>query len=236
MKRFWDLAAVAPAPTGFQVLLDGKPVRLPGGAPLTVRPPALAAAIAAEWNAAGGAKGGEMSQEDLPLTRLAGTAQEKLADDPRAMIDGLAKYGETDLLCFRAAESRLAAHEAAAWDPLLDWCAQALGAPLQVATGIIAPGQPKESRAALRRAIAAEDLFGLVALGLLVPAYGSLVLGLAVVRGRLSAAAAFRLSHLEETLQEAFWGEDSQALARRARIAGEVALAERLLALARQAA
>ena len=38
MKRFWDLAAVASTPTGFQVLLDGKPVRLPGCAPLTVRP------------------------------------------------------------------------------------------------------------------------------------------------------------------------------------------------------
>jgi chaperone required for assembly of F1-ATPase len=234
MKRFWDKASVEATAEGFRVLLDGRPVRLPGGAPLSVGPPALAAAVAAEWNAAGGAKGGEMSQEDLPLTRLAGTAQEKLAADPAPMIEGLAKYGETDLLCFRAEDSRLAAHEAAHWQPLLDWCAEALGAPLTVTTGIIAPEQPASSLAALRRAMAEEDPFGLVALGLLVPAYGSLVLGLAVLRGRLAAAEAFRLSHLGESFQEAFWGEDAEALARRARIAAEVTLAERLLALARQ--
>src|SRR3954463_10644556 len=52
-------------------------MRLPGGAPLVVTAPRLAEAIAAEWQAAGGAKGGEMTFADTPLTRLAGTALER---------------------------------------------------------------------------------------------------------------------------------------------------------------
>jgi chaperone required for assembly of F1-ATPase len=60
-----------------------------------------------------------------------------------------------------------------------------------------------------------------------------LVLGLAVVDGRLDAAEALRLATLDETFQEGLWGFDAEAAARRARVAAEVAQAARLLALAR---
>ncbi len=102
MKRFWDHASIAPAGPGFAILLDGKPMHLPGGATLRVGAERLALAIAAEWQAAGGAKGREMSFADTPLTRLAGTAQERVAPDPAPIVDALARYAESDLLCYRA--------------------------------------------------------------------------------------------------------------------------------------
>ena len=73
MKRFWDQASVAPAEGGYAILLDGRPIHLPGGPVLVVPSARLADAIAQEWQAAGGVKGGEMSFADTPLTRLAGT-------------------------------------------------------------------------------------------------------------------------------------------------------------------
>ena len=82
MKRFWDTASVDRTEQGHAILLDGKPMRLPSGSPLLVGPARLARAIAEEWQAAGGAKGGEMSFKDTPLTRLAGTALERIAPDP----------------------------------------------------------------------------------------------------------------------------------------------------------
>lgn len=233
MKRFWDNAAAVPEAGGFRVLLDGRPVRLPGGSPLLVEAPRLAEAIAAEWSAAGGAKGGEMGPADIPLTRLAGTAQERIAPDPAGMVDGLAKYAESDLLCYRAEDHRLAALQAAEWQPLLDWAALQHDAPLKVTTGLMPVAQDPAALAALRRAVAACSPIGLTALGVLVPGFGSLVLALAVVQGRLTAAEAHRLSILDETYQEAFWGLDAEAAARRGRIAEEVAQAERLLALGR---
>ncbi len=233
MKRFWDSAAAAPEGEGFAVLLDGRPVRLPGGAPLSLPTAALAAAVAAEWAAAGGAKGGEMSFADLPLTRLAGTAQERIAPDPAATVAALAKYGETDLLCYRAEDPRLAAEQAEAWDPLLGWCARQLDAPLCCTAGLMPVAQEAGAVAALHRAVAALPPLGLAALGVLVPALGSLVLGLAVIHGRLAAAEAHRLATLDETFQERLWGTDAEALARRERVAAEVALAARLAALAR---
>lgn len=233
MKRFWDNAAVAPQPGGWGVSLDGRPVRLPGGSPLCVASPALAAAIAAEWAAAGGAKGGEMSMAEVPLTRLAGTAQEKIAPDPAGMVAGLAKYAETDLLCYRAEDPGLAALQAAEWQPLLDWAALHLDAPLAVTAGLMPVPQPPQALAALRAAVERQAAETLAVLGVLVPPLGSLVLGLAVVEARLPAAEAHRLALLDESWQEARWGLDAEAAARRARIAAEVTVADRFLALVR---
>ncbi|WP_149536976.1 ATP12 family protein [Siccirubricoccus phaeus] len=236
MKRFWSEAAAAPREEGWGVLLDGRPVRLPGGAPLAVPAAPLAAAIAAEWQAAGGEKGGEMRMEDVPLTRLAGTAQERIAAEPAAMVAGLAKYAETDLLCYRAEEPKLAAAQAAQWQPWLDWAARQLDAPLLVTAGLMPVPQPPEALAALRRAVAARAPLELAALGVLVPAFGSLVLALAVAEDALEAGAAHALATLDERHQEEFWGLDAEAAARRERVAAEVAVAARLLALLRQGA
>jgi chaperone required for assembly of F1-ATPase len=236
MKRFWDRATVDKKPGGFGVLLDGRPVRLPGGTPLAVESERLAEAVAAEWSAAGGgAKGGEMTAEDVPLTRLAGTAQERIAPDPAPVAEGLAKYAETDLLCYRAEDRRLSALQAEGWQPVLDWAARRHDALLRVTAGLMPVAQPPDALAALRRAVLMLPPIDLAALGILVPAFGSLVLGLAVVEGRLEAGEALRLATLDETFQEQFWGTDAEAAARRARVAAEVDQAARLLALARDA-
>jgi chaperone required for assembly of F1-ATPase len=235
LKRFWDNAVAVPRPEGgHAVLLDGRPLRLPGGAALATRSAALAEAIAAEWQAAGGAKDGEMSMEEVPLTRLLGTAQDRVAPNPAAMVEGLARYGETDLLCYRAEDPTLAVMQAREWQAWLDWAAEAHGARLVVTEGLMPVPQPAESLARLRDALAARRVEELAALGLAVPVLGSLVLGLAMAEGRLGAEEAHRLASLDETFQETRWGEDAEALDRRARGAADVALAERFLSLVRE--
>lgn len=237
MKRFWDRATVAKGPEGYGVLLDARPVRLPSGTPLVVESERLAEAVAAEWAAAaGGAKGGAVLPADVPLTRLAGTAQERIAPNPAPVAEGLAKYAETDLLCYRADHPRLGALQAEGWQPLLDWAARRHDAPLRFTAGLMPVAQPPEALAALRRAVEALPLLALSALGVLVPAFGSLVLGLAVVEERLDAGEALRLATLDEVFQEEFWGTDAEAAARRARVATEVEQAARLLALVRAGA
>lgn len=232
MKRFWETATVAPDPAGHAILLDGKPMRLPGGAILRVGPAALAAAIAVEWQVAGGAKGGEMSFADTPLTRIAGTAQERIAPDPEPSIAALARYGETDLLCHRAeTPETLVRRQHEGWQPWLDWAARQLDAPLRVGAGVVALAQPPDSLAALRRAVAALDPLGLAALGIAVPALGSLVLGLALAAGAVDAATAHRLGALDALYQAELWGEDAEAASGRAAVAADIALAGRVLAL-----
>ena len=234
MKRFWDNATAEPVGDRWQVLLDGKPMRLPGGAPLLLGQPGLAEAIAAEWQAAGDKKGGEMSFADTPLTRLAGTAQERVAPNAEAVALELAKYAESDLLCYRAEEpAALVARQAAEWQPWLDWATERYGARLEVTAGVIHRAQPASAVAALAAAVAAQRVSVLAALGIIVPSTGSLVLGLAVAEGVLDAAGATAASQLDELFQAEQWGVEWESQERRERVASEIALAARYLSLSR---
>lgn len=234
MKRFWERATAEPCEGGYTILLDGKPMHLPGGGILHVTAGSLAEAIAAEWQAAGGTKGGEMTFADTPLTGLAGTAQQRIAPDPDPTIDAIARYAESDLLCYRAeAPPALVERQAREWQPWLDWAAQRYDAPLRVSTGVAYVKQHRGAIAALRAAVGALDVPALTALGIAVPALGSLVLGLALAEGELDAATAHALGALDELFQAEAWGEDAEAAARRANIAADIALAERFLRLTR---
>ena len=234
MKRFWDTAETVADGEGWRIQLDGKPVRIPGGATLTVPSRKLADAIAAEWQVAGGEKGGEFNLQAMALTRLAGTAQERVAPARETIALELARFGETDLLCYRAERPpRLVERQHAEWQPWLDWADRTHGARLAVTAGIIHVPQDSKALAALAAAVAAHDTFGLAALGVLVPALGSLVLGLAVAGGALSGAEAHAISALDDIFQEELWGRDADAHAGRLRVAAEMVLAENFLILAR---
>lgn len=234
MRRFWDHAAAEPVPGGHAIRLDGKPMRLPGGAELRVGPAPLAHAIAAEWQAAGGGKGGQMSFADTPLTRLAGTAQERIAAEREANAAALAAYADTDLLCYRADyPPDLVERQAAAWQPWLDWAHARHGARLRATVGIVHVAQDAAALAALRAAVQALEPDALAGLGVAVPALGSLVLGLALAEGAIDARRAHAVSALDELFEAERWGEDAEAEDRRARVAADVALAERFIRLAR---
>ena len=234
MKRFWDSVTIEPSEQEYAILLDRQPMRLPGGTVLRVRGEALALALAAEWQAAGGEKGGEMSFADTPLTRLAGTAQERIAPDPWPIVDAISRYGETDMLCFRAeGPESLVRRQRERWQPWLDWVAHRYDAPLRLGVGVGPVKQHRGSIGALRGAVGGFDAYGLAGLGVAVPALGSLVLGLALAEGELAAEEAHELGALDELYQVEKWGEDAEAAARRASIAEDIAVAARFMALAR---
>lgn len=217
-------------PGGFGVVLDDRPVRLPSGAVLTVPTKALAAAIAAEW----AAPGPEITPALLHLTPLAGAALDRIAPDPASVRSGLLAYGRADLLCYRAADpASLAAHQHQSWQPWLDWAEASTGARLTVTHGIIAVDQPAAALDCLADRLAALDCWTLAGLGVIVPALGSLVLGLAVAGDAIAPSEAHALAMLDETWQERNWGADPETLARRTLIAAEIASAAMFVKLAR---
>ena len=81
-----------------------------------------------------------MTMDEVPLTRLAGTAQDRIAPDPAPVARELARYAETDLLCYRATHPQaLVARQALEWQPWLDWMERRHGARLEPTEGIRAP-------------------------------------------------------------------------------------------------
>lgn len=209
-KRFWTTVEVVPEGAGFAITLDGRPVRTPAKAPLLLPTVAMAHAVAAEW----AAQEGEVNPAAMPCTRSANAAIDKVAPQFDEVAALIAAYGETDLLCYRAeAPAALAARQAAAWDPLLDWAGGALAAPLARTAGVVPCAQDPGALARLGAAVRAQTPFQLAALHDLVAISGSLVLGLAVIAGRLTAEGAWAASRIDEAWQTEQWGEDAEAVA-----------------------
>lgn len=214
LKRFYKQAeAVAAEAGGFEVRLDGRAVRTPAKAPLILPGRALAQAIAAEWSA----QEEKVEPASMPMMSLACTAIDGVALRRAEVVEEVLRYGETDLLCYRAEQpSELVQRQQRVWQPLLDWAARSLDAPLQVTSGVLAVPQPEDSLQALRRLVEAEGDLELTALAQAVSAAGSLIIGLALVRGQLDPEGAFEAAELDASFQIELWGEDPEATRRRA--------------------
>lgn len=227
-RRFWTSASAVPVEGGFAVLLDARPLRTPRKAPLMLPTAELAEAVAAEWQA----QGEKVVPATMPFTRMANSAIDTVASQFDTIAGMVADYGGSDLLCYRAeGPEALVSRQALAWDPLLDWAADALGAPLRTTTGVVHVPQPEDSLAALRGQVSGLTPFRLAAFHDLVALSGSLVLALAVTLNRVGAEDAWRLSRIDEDWQIAQWGEDEEAadVARRKHAA--FLLADRFYAL-----
>ncbi|MEQ8356068.1 MAG: ATP12 family protein [Kiloniellaceae bacterium] len=231
IKRFYKTAAAAPADGGFAIELDGRAVRTPAKARLVVPGAALAAAIAAEWQG----QGDRVDPLSMPLNALACTALDIVAPHRDRIVSDLIEHGGHDLLCYWTDETgELLARQQRDWQPLLDWAASELGAPLRKTCGITSQQQAPQSLAALRTAVAAHDDLELTALAAAVKAAGSLTVGLALSKGRLDAARAYEISQLDELYQAQRWGEDAEAAARRLALRRELDSAGKFLDLVRQ--
>jgi chaperone required for assembly of F1-ATPase len=230
MKRVYKTVAVEPATAGFGVALDGRRLKTPGGRDMVVPTAAMATSIAAEWDR----QQQQMRPETMPLTRIANTALDRVAGNRDGIVEEVANYAGTDLVCYRAAHPpALLARQQQVWQPLIDWALLRYDAPLQVTAGVIPTRQPPESLRAFAAAIAALDDFTLAAVALATAACGSLVVALAMLEGRIDAEAAFAASQLDESFQIEAWGEDAEQAERRCALAADIAAAARFLALLR---
>jgi chaperone required for assembly of F1-ATPase len=210
MKRFYKQVEITPDRC---VMLDARPVRTPSRALLALPTDALAQAIADEWRA----QSDDIDPRAMPFTGLANAAIDRIAPDPVAFASGLAAYGESELLCYRAeGPSDLVAQEEAVWEPILAWAKARFDVGFTLVTGIMHEPQPAHTVKRLGEAIASQPPFRLAALSPIVTISGSLVIGLALAEHALEPQAAFDAAHLDELWQEEQWGADEFAANARA--------------------
>lgn len=223
-KRFYQAATAAPVEGGFGVMLDSRTLRTPAGARLALPAPALAALIAAEWDA----QDSVIEHASMPATRLAFTAADRIGAARAATAAEVARHAGADLLCYFAeAPEALTRRQEARWTPLLDWAHGTLGLRFERAAGIVHRPQPRETLERAEALALALDDYALAGLALAAGTLGSVVLALALQRGRLGGDEAFALSRLDEAFQEEQWGIDAEAAERTARLRGEAAMLER---------
>ena len=208
MKRFWKDVSVEKEGDGWAIELDGRPVKTPARAALVVPTRQLADAIADEWSAVADT----IDPRAMPLTGLANAAIDRVAPAQQAFAEGLGRYAEADLACYRAEGPRgLVERQEQEWDRLLAWARRRYDVDFGTTCGLMHVDQPVATVERLRHAIATLDPFRLAGLSPLVTVGGSLVAALAVLEKAITPDEAWAAVSIDEQWQLEQWGTDAEA-------------------------
>jgi chaperone required for assembly of F1-ATPase len=213
VRRFFKAVEVREADGQHALLLDGRGARTPGRNLLAAPSQPLMLKVAEEWER----QHETIVPADMPLTRLLNSAIDGVVHTRAETRADILSYAGSDLLCYRAEEpDTLIARQAHAFNPVLRWAADSLGARLDVTTSVMHVAQPPEALAAIGAALDAyEDPVALAGLSVMTTLSGSALLALALGRGFLSPEAAWQAAHVDEDFQAERWGADAEAMARR---------------------
>ena len=229
-KKFYAQASVDETADGFVVLLDGKPIKTPSRKVVVIPSRVIAEIVAAEWHA----QQDVIDPMTMPMTRLANSVIDGVIDRVDDVTDDIAKYFASDLLCYRAAHPQeLVTREAQAWDGVLFWAADSLGARFILAEGIIHAAQPEQALAAARAALPREP-WSVAGVHIVTTITGSALLALALHHGARDADQVWAAAHVDDDWNVEQWGIDEEVAARRAsrlidfRAAAEVIAAMRV--------
>lgn len=202
------------------------PALSPRKHPFLLPTEALAQAVGGEWK---GRK--RFDSKIMPLTAIAFTALDVVAENRGKMVEAMLAYAETDLLLYRSETPELLRRQQEAWDPVLAWADARYEISVKVTQGVMPVEQARHTLNVLRRAVEALDDFALAAFSVLTRGFGSCLLALAVSEGQLESRDAFALSRVDEDYQAELWGEDSVMLGRAREIERDVCAAAEFLRL-----
>jgi chaperone required for assembly of F1-ATPase len=203
------------------------PTKTPANNPFTLPNAALAEAVSKEW-----AEGKKYSPTAMPLTALAYTAIDKIAEKKDEIVEVLMVYVDSDTLTYRATGSEaLAKKQDELWGAVLKWADNRFDIAWQTTSGVMPIDQSPALHAAIRRYLNSLDAWQLAAFCVLSSGYSSLVLAIAVCEDHLSAEEAFTMSRLEEEAQAEQWGRDGEAESRALKMKAEIIAAGQFLRL-----
>lgn len=207
-KRFYKQATHEAADGGFVIHLDGRPVKTPGKSTLQLPNDALGKAVAAEWQA----QEKEINPANMPLTRMANSAQDAVSVKFDEVADEITRFAGNDALCYRADDPQsLVEIQTRLWDPVVDWAGDLLGGRFTLIEGIMHVSQPEDLLAAYRTRLSDQTPLRLAALHTVTSLTGSALLALALNEGHMEADGVWLAAHVEEDFNIDRWGEDAEA-------------------------
>lgn len=210
-KRFWKDVSIGGGEGRFSILLDGRSVKTPNKRELTLPRRDLAEAVALEWSA----QTQYLDPATMPITRIANSIIDGVADRRDEVAADALKYAGTDLVCYRATTpERLVERQAEGWDALLDWIDEVHGCRLVVSEGVMHVAQDRDAIDALGEILTSLDVWTLGGLHVLTTLTGSFVVALALVEGRLDRDRAWNLAHIDDHWTAELWGRDDEAESR----------------------
>ncbi|KAA0188965.1 ATP synthase mitochondrial F1 complex assembly [Fasciolopsis buskii] len=212
IKKFYKNVSIAqvsgsgPSGLEYEIQLDQRKLRTPGGKPFLVPYETLALAVAQEWDS----QKDTIKRHCMHLTSLCNRVLDFQSETkPTVLVDGIMQYADTDTVCFRCTEPEdLVALQESSWDPVLNLVAKRFKVQPMLTNGLTGTvAMSEQDRNKIIRHFLTYDRWGLIGLQCCVENLKSVFLTLAMVDGFCSSVRAVELSQLELLFQVGRWGE-----------------------------
>ena len=216
------------ASEGVLIKLDDQLALTPSGKIICLPSLPLASNIVEELNN----QPKELDFESMPLLKIACTAIDFVAVKRAEVVKKVAKYAETDMLCYRVdPASDLGVSQSKIWQPILDGLALKFNIIFFVTEDILPIEQPQSSLLQIKKLINSLDEHSLAPLLIATETAGSVIVGLALMFDHISLSTAIKASQLDETHQEQKWGYDKGLAQSLAKISRELSIAHQYISL-----
>uniref|UniRef100_A0A1B0CJK9 Atp synthase mitochondrial f1 complex assembly factor 2 n=2 Tax=Lutzomyia longipalpis TaxID=7200 RepID=A0A1B0CJK9_LUTLO len=208
VKRFYRKTNISFCDGKYEVMLDQRKLKTPGGKVFQVDNESLAIAVAAEWDAQPIDNPNRLTKVDL--------------------TNYIVNYLPTDTVLFQCGEEDdLAAVQAKEWDPVIAWFNERFGGNLKKSRDINTPHVSSETRMNVGKYLMSHRESALHGITYAVDSLKSVILTFAALDRFLTTERAVLLSRLEEEFQLGYWGRvewahDSSQQELQARVAAAV--------------
>ncbi|MGH0116987.1 UNVERIFIED_CONTAM: hypothetical protein FKN15_024932 [Acipenser sinensis] len=188
----------------FEINLDRRKLKTPGGKLFTVPNEALAVAVATEWDV----QRDTLKFYTMHMTTLCNTALDNPTQRNKdQMIAAALKYLETDTICYRVEEPPgLVQLQKTEWDPVMDWIEKRYNVMIGSSSNIMGPTIPEETKDTFRQHLASFNFWALTGLEYVITQLKSVILSFGLIDRHLIVEKAVQLSRLEEEFQIHHWG------------------------------
>lgn len=233
MKRFYRDVTVDHVDGGWQVALDGRPIRTQLGNPQVVPTSVMASAMKEEW----ASQGEKMDPATFLFRDHADFAIDVVRPGRAEAIAKLLAFAETDTLCYRADPAdALFKEQQDRWEPLLKHLERTHGIRFHRISGVMHRAQPAETLARLRAHLESLDDFALAGLTAMASLSASLATALLASDAAVNdAQSLWNDANLEEQWQASRWGREAEAEAVRKRRWQDFSTAQVFVTLAQSA-
>uniref|UniRef100_A0A1A7XRB1 ATP synthase mitochondrial F1 complex assembly factor 2 n=1 Tax=Iconisemion striatum TaxID=60296 RepID=A0A1A7XRB1_9TELE len=204
-KKFYQDVSISQCEGGlYEINLDRRKLKTPGGKLFVVPNEALAVAVATEWDA----QKDTLKFYTMHLTTLCNTALDNPTERNKdQMITAALKYLETDTICYRVDEPPgLVELQKNEWDPVLHWIENRYDVTVGSSSSILGPDVPEATKDRLRQHLSSYNLWSMTGLEFVITQLKSVILSLGMIDRHLSVEEAVLLSRLEEEYQIRRWG------------------------------
>ncbi|XP_050392028.1 ATP synthase mitochondrial F1 complex assembly factor 2 isoform X1 [Patella vulgata] len=204
LKKFYKNASIVTTEGWYEINLDKRKLRTPGGNLFRVPNEALALAVATEWNS----QDKVIKRHNMHLTSLCNTALDNPFHKTRDVLtDSIIHFLETDTMCYRLTEPEdLVRFQSQNWDPVINWAKDRYKIDITPTYTIAPPDVPQHTKDTIKRHLLSYSDWALFGYQFAVDSVKSLLIIMALVDKFISVDTAVHLSRLEQEYQVKKWG------------------------------